>query len=418
MTVYVQGLSALAHYRSSSAKLEVERCPASIRALADATSSRRDISNTRIWRLGIGEPSVEKPLEVLVNPRSRRSRSKAVIARVWKSPIAQGAFRQIDDDIYVSSPEFVFLQLATRLDLPELIALGMELCGTYRRSVEVGSLDPNAVGHITEYHQPPLSTPKRLRGFLNAMGSVPGLTRALKALEYVLPNSASPMETALYLLLCLPRRLGGYALPKPELNPPIVLSKAGRRHTVRSSAKPDLYWRDAKLDLEFNSDEFHDKRNRTSDSMRRKALERMHVEVIELTSAELFDTGLFHATVLRIALRLKKQLRPEGEGSFTEKRALLRSQLLVDSSSDDAEETSVSVATNDSASANESSSSDEYDPFVWTEDPSSWNQEDTDDESWIDGLADSDDSWVVDVPEWNDEDLFVFGAGRQKENPA
>ena len=152
--------------------------------------------------------------------------------------------------------------------------------------------------------------------------------------------------------------------------------------------------------------------------MRRKALERMHVEVIELTSAELFDTGLFHATVLRIALRLKKQLRPEGEGSFTEKRALLRSQLLVDSSSDDAEETSVSVATNDSASANESSSSDEYDPFVWTEDPSSWNQEDTDDESWIDGLADSDDSWVVDVPEWNDEDLFVFGAGRQKENPA
>ena len=410
MTVYVQGFSALAHYRSSSAKLDVERCRADIRALADATSSKREISDAGIWRLGIGEPSSERPLEVLVHSSSDRCRSKAVTARVWKGPIAPTAFRQVDRDIYVSSPEFVFLQLATRLDLPELVALGMELCGTYRRNVEVASLDPNVAGHITEYHQPPLSTPKRLRGFLNAMGSAPGSARALKALDYVRPNSASPMETALYLLLCLPRRLGGYALPKPELNPPIVLSKAGRRHTVRGSAKPDLFWRDAKLDLEFNSGEFHDERNRASDSMRRKALERMHVEVIELTTEELFDTRLFHATVLRIALRLKKQLRPEGEGAFIEKRATLRGQLLADSPSDDAEETYAAAATGDPMSG-------ENDSLVWTEDPSSWNHGVGDEESWADDFVDSDDSWVVDVPEWDDKDPFVFGAGKRKENP-
>jgi hypothetical protein len=250
------------------------------------------------------------------------------------------------------------------------------------------------------------------------MESAPGSARALKALEYVLPNSASPMETALYLLLCLPRRLGGYALPKPELNPPIVLSKAGRKHTVRGSAKPDLYWRDAKLDLEFNSDEFHDESNRASDSMRRKALERMHVEVIELTTEELFDTGLLHATVLRIALRLKKQLRPEGEGTFAEKRALLRDQLLVDSDADAIEEMRVNATSNDSPAEDEYPLSDEDGSLVWTEDPSSWSNEDTDDESWVDDFMDSDDSWAVDVPEWNDEDLYVFGSGRRKENAA
>ena len=408
MNVYVQGFSALAHYRSSSAKLEVERCPANIRALADATSSRREISEMRIWRLGIGEPSAERPLEVLVHSKNERSRSEAVTAKVWKGPIAPTGFRQISDGIYVSSPEFVFLQLATKLELPELVALGMELCGTYRRNVEVASLYPNTHGYITEYHQPPLTTLKRLKGFLGSMKAAPGSLRALKALDYVLPNSASPMETALYLLLCLPRRLGGYALPKPVLNPPIVLTKAGRKHTIRSSAKPDLFWKDVKLDLEFNSDEFHDENDRTDDSMRRKALERMRVEVIELTSAELFDTRLFHATVLRIALRLKKQLRPEGEGLFEERRSLLRRQLLVDSDTVSTESPYDNAVTREEVELDEERQMDEVDPLVWADTSSSWYQEGAGDESWADDFTDSDASWSADVLEWGDEDLSVF----------
>lgn len=409
MKVYVQGLSALAHYRSSSAKLDIERCPKSVCELEDATSSRKHVMEAQIRRLGIGEPSPDHPLEVLVHSSKERSRSKAVSARVWKGPIAETAFRLVARDVYVSSPEFVFLQLATRLDLPELVALGMELCGSYRRNVVVPSLGTGETQLITEYNQQPLTTPKRLNGLLSSMKSSPGTSKALKALEYVLPNSASPMETALYLLLCLPRRLGGYALPKPELNPPIVLSKAGRRHTLRSKAKPDLYWRDAKLDLEFNSDEFHTEGSRADDSMRRKALERMHVEVIELTTAELFATSLFHATALRIALRLKKQLRPENEGDFILRRASLRKSLLVETPSDDTRSLPEGVDTA------------EAEAVEWSEDSSLWIDEAVEDEAWLDEAADADDVWAAEISEWNDpwddDDLYVYGGATREQNP-
>lgn len=330
MRVYVQGASALAHYRTSSAKTDVELCSQSIRSLADATSSRQAIVDAGVWRLGIGEPTPNRPLDVLVRNAGQRSRSQAIRARIWHGNIAATAFRKVSKSIYVSSPEFVFLQMARSLDLPRLTALGMELCGTYRRNVVAFIPGTNSTTYVTEYHQQPLTTPRRLKGFLTTMQSAPGCSKALKALEYVLPNSASPIESALYLLLCLPRRLGGYALPKPILNPSITLTKAGGRHTFRSHAKPDLYWKAERIDLEYNSDEFHDESSRAIDSMRRKALEHMRVEVIELTHDELYSTSLFHETALRIAKRLGKRIRSEDEGDFRAKRASLRQTLLFD----------------------------------------------------------------------------------------
>ncbi len=413
MTVYVQGLSALAHYRSASARIEVERCPVSVASLKQATSSRAACIDAGIWRLGIGEPSPNRPLEVLVRNSSQRSRSKAVVARVWSKPIVRTAFRKVSKEVYVSSPEFMFLQLATRLDLPELVALGMELCGTYRRYVEVPLLGTNETGYTTVYHQKPLSTPKRLSGFLTSMGSCPGQRRALQSLSYMLPNSASPMETALYLLLCLPRRLGGYALPKPVLNPPIVLSRAGRRHTLRSSAKPDLYWKDSHLDLEYNSNEFHDENQRAIDSMRRKALESMKVEVVELTKEELFSTELFHATVLRIARHLGKQLRPQGEGDFVVKRAALRERLLVEdnprnsTTSQDGSK-SADVAAHDTYLLNDYGYTDvDYTDVDYTEmnDTATWIDEPLDDTWWVE----DDSGYAKEVSDtvmtWTIEDL-------------
>lgn len=409
MNVYVQGLSALAHYRSSEAITDVELCSPDIRGLAQATSSARAIAGARIWRLGIGEPSVENPIEVLVHDNSQRRKAKAVSVRVWREPIAPTGFRKVADGIYVSSPEFVFLQMATRLELPELVALGMELCGTYRREVRVPHFDMGEDAFITVYQQEPLSSPKRLRGFLDSMKSAPGHAKASKALSYVLPNSASPMETALYLLLCLPRRMGGYALPKPELNPGITFNKAGQQHTLRHSAKPDLYWRDAHLDLEYNSDEFHGENDRAVDSMRRKALERMNVEVIELTTEELFSTSLFHATVLRIALRLHKQIRPEHEGNFIEKRADLRKRLLV---GDGAQKAQVGGSARHIALPE-----DPPDPFhADGEDFDIWMDEYPDEGAYSDA-PDLDDTWYPEIMDFDDGG-HVFGRGAQEEDLA
>lgn len=414
MTVYVQGLSALAYYRAARAITRVERCPVSATELREATSSRAACIDAGIWRLGIGEPTTARPLEVLVRDRAQRSRAKSVVARVWSKPIVKTAFRRVSKEIYVSSPEFVFLQMATRLDLPELAALGMELCGTYSRDVEVPLLGTNEMGSMTIYQQEPLTTPKRLEGFLSSMRSSPGCARARKALSYVLPDSASPMETAMYLLLCLPRRLGGYALPKPILNPRIVLSRAGRMHTLRHSAKPDLYWKAFRLDLEYNSDEFHGERQRTLDSMRRKAFERMGVEVIELTRDELFSTSLFHATVLRIAKRLGKQLRPQSERGFSDRRASLRRRLLVEGASRDAAARSDEPEGDAQAADSPFLQDAGIDPEATDE--TIWTDELPDDDWWLDVTPDLEEARGIEEKDWDEEGLHVFGGRSRKDD--
>ena len=409
MRVFIQGLSALAHYRSAYAQTEVEHLGRSIRRLDEATSSIALIRTTRIYRTGVGDISKDNPLHVLVANKAQRSGSKLVHARVWGGPIAGTAFRRIDDELFVSSPEFVFLQMATQLDLPELVALGMELCGTYRRDVVVPELGSDELQLVTAYDEPPLSTPRRLASFVSAMNGAPGSKRAQKALEYVLANSASPMETALYLLLCLPRRLGGYGLPKPELNPPIHFTKAGRRHTTRRSAAADLYWRGAKLDLEFNSDEFHTEETRTADSMRRKAIEVKKIEVIELTTKEVFSEQLLHATVLRVASRLGRRIRSEQEGSFMQKRAQLRGRLLPQRS--EQERAGETGAENQRRNESEAFPDDEaYDDSYDESYYEGVDDEGADDMTYVDEDAPDSDSYS-----WEDkafEGIHVIGGAR------
>lgn len=392
MRVYVQGRSALAYYRGSYAGGETARCSKSVLGLEHATSSYAFVMATSWWRLGVAEPSQDEPLEVLVKSASQRSRSRAVRARVWGGKIADRAFRKVDDELYVSSPEFVFLQMATVLAIPQLAALGMELCGTYRREVRVSALGTGEDAWVTVYQQFPLTTPRRIRGFLARMKGAPGQSRALAALRYVLPDSASPMETAILLLLCLPRRLGGYALPLPVFNPPITFSRAGRRHTLRNSAKPDLYWKKAKLDLEYDSDEFHSTEKLAISSMRRKALERMGVEVIGLTKDEVESVELFHATALRIARCLGKEIRAEDENRFASRRMALREAVL--------EENDEKFDVTGGVDAGEGHCSEEREGI-----------DAIPDESWYytDWFPDDED-WVAEIVDDEEADGFVYGA--------
>ena len=325
MPVYVCRESALEHYRRAIFPAIERKSQVGASSLDDAVSSLREINQLSLVGLGLEEPSPEHLLNVLVPSSGVRGRSKCVLASVWSGPIPKGAFRKVSEDAFVSSPEFLFLQMARTLDLIELIELGMELCGTYRR---------NAADDRTSYDQPILATPRSIAAFVEKAGPTPGTNRAKQALKHISANSASPFETIVYLLLCLPRRLGGYAFPKPTLNTSITLSKRGKRHTLRKSSSPDLFWRFANLDLECHGSVHELEGTRTEDSMRRKALERMGIEVIELTYAEVKDPALFRATVRRLATRLGVRLRARSEGDFASHEDSLRVSLLSVSEED------------------------------------------------------------------------------------
>ena len=88
--------------------------------------------------------------------------------------------------------------------IEKLIQLGFELCGTY----------DTTNGDVRECA--PLTTVDRLDAFLASLGPMHGKKNASYALRYVANNSASPRETALAMLLCLPYRMGGYGIPMPQ----------------------------------------------------------------------------------------------------------------------------------------------------------------------------------------------------------
>lgn len=126
----------------------------------------------------------------------------------------------------MSTPEFCFLQMAGCLSLVQLIQLGFELCGTYAL---VG-------GAPAVRRAAPLTTKVKLAAFVEQSSGARGCKKAARAVRYVQDGAASPMETMLAMMLCLPYGLGGYGLEKPLINHRVDVpssSKAGRSRVLR-----------------------------------------------------------------------------------------------------------------------------------------------------------------------------------------
>ena len=217
----------------------------------------------------------------------------------------------------MSTPEFCFLQMANRLSLARLIMLGYELCGTYVL-VDKGP---------APRRDAPLTTVAKLRTFVEGASNARGRKKALRALRYVLDRSASPMESALAMLLCLPYGLGGYGLPEPRLNyrvdvPPSFRAMADRKHCAC-----DQCWPESKLAAEYDSELHHaDPERRESDARRRSTLITLGFTVVTVSKGQVMDSGAFNRLAHQLAKRLGKRLRYVDPG-FTRAHLELRAEL-------------------------------------------------------------------------------------------
>ena len=230
---------------------------------------------------------------------------------VRKGPFHPRSFMRIEDGLYVSTPEMAFCEMASVLSLERLIALGFELCGTYRRASTFG---------LARYDATPLTSPGALVSFIEKSPQFKGVKKARRALPCILAGSASPRESELAMLLCLPYSLGGYGLPHPTMNAEMPLPK-NVVATGRSSLRCDLYWPAARLDVEYDSAEFHSsERLLANDSMRRIALESMDVTSVNLTAEHLRRASLFDEAAQGIARILGKRVRLPGDFRLKQER--------------------------------------------------------------------------------------------------
>lgn len=179
----------------------------------------------------------------------------------------------------------------------QLITIGYELCGSYGLSAQSDS------GFL---RREPRSNPQLIERYLEKCDGIHGVKAAKRASSYIAKGSASPMESLLSMLLCLPPSLGGFGLPRPELNFPIETNEGGI--VMR---RCDLYWPDQRFALEYDSDTFHSDASKLHlDSSRRSTLEKAGVHVVSVTKNQVFDRGQLFNLATIVSKRLEKRLSP------------------------------------------------------------------------------------------------------------
>ena len=267
------------------------------RSLADAINSVRGIDEldhtAHMWLSHAGTP-----IQAYVNHRSKGTSTKRLVTHVLASGAPNGAMLDLGHDVCMCSPRFMFMQLAMQLDTVDLARVGMELCGTY----SLWRLAPDRFGDLYSrmngesqsctYDVPRATKLHQLQAFVGRQQNARGAVGARSALRWIGENSASPMETAIYLLLCLPKRLGGYGLPKPVLNPKLIVSNP--HGSVERY--PDLFWLGANIDVEYNSDSAHSGEwSRYRDSKREIELTVGNIKVLPLTRPQVMNSDEFDA---------------------------------------------------------------------------------------------------------------------------
>lgn len=241
---------------------------------------------------------LQAPLHVLINDKNLCRSSKNVVSHIWQGHLPRGAILDTRQGFCVCSPELTFLQMANTLDRVKLIELGFELCGTY--DVLDGVIRSCA----------PLTNSKKLLSFASRANGMHGRKKTLRALQYVTESSASPRETILTMLLCLPYKLGGYGLDMPILNHRIDLDKKTGMPEKKAYYVCDLYWPKVKLAVEYDSDEFHTGVQRISqDSMRRTALANKGITVISVTNRQISSSNELKSVAHALASHLGKRLQ-------------------------------------------------------------------------------------------------------------
>lgn len=271
----------------------------------------------KFFERNLGE--IERPLHILVPHESNRGRIMHAVCHVSSRSFPRGSFIRVEPGIFVSSPELCFIQLAPKLSMPALIRLGFELCGTYGITT---------IGRVNYAQTIPLTTTANLRRIVESIDSMPGLAKAKKALPYIVNNSASPMETALTMLLCLPLRMGGYNLPYPHMNHQVEPNKHSHFSADKRCYYCDLLWPKASVALEYDSFQFHNNASKIADDAgRRTQLLGRGIVVISVTSRSVRNIIELDRITHILAKKLGYRLR-SGEATWRTKQYQLHGLLL------------------------------------------------------------------------------------------
>jgi hypothetical protein len=300
MEWFIGHQSALEFWREAPAEYALARNRLRTRALPKKSLDASDLHKGNPWLLAL-------PLHILVASDGARKEARNLRCHISSGVFPRNSFIRGDEGLVVSSPELCFVQMATELSFVELMMLGYELCGSYR----IDKMSEPERGFRRDL---PLTSVAALKSYLGRATGLKGCKNARRALPFITDGSASPMETALTLLLTLPYRLGGYGFAMPQLNCPIEVEvnareASGRRRKITYFG--DLYWPDVRVDVEYDSDTWHlTSEQKAKDSTRQNALLSAGVVVLTVSRKQIMSVSEIRKLAEELSGLLKKRLQP------------------------------------------------------------------------------------------------------------
>ncbi len=264
--------------------------------------------------------SLSTPLHVTSASTSHNHRTDAVAFHRSEGSFVGTGLLSVGEGVRTTTAALSFVRAAAALPLIDLLELGFELCGTYRRGR--GALP-------TRYGVDPLLTIRRLTDFLRRNPGMHGAKQARRALRYLVEKAESPREAKCALLFGLPRALGGYGLGMPVMGHEVACTGEAYAIAETRVLRCDLYWPSARLGMEYQSRAFHEgELHRARDSRRVNALRAMGIEVVPVTDNEL--ESLFACDTIAQSVRqaLGKRERTRVE-NVRERKLRLRRQLCL-----------------------------------------------------------------------------------------
>ena len=301
MIIPIVGASALEFWLSGVSAFPPNQFSTQNRKLVSLPEEYRIPYSQEIYRDISAKYHLSLPIHVMAKQYSGRKKggSKYVCLQPQKMP--EKSFIQIDKGIFISSPELCIFQMAKIFPLSKLVETVNILCADY-------SLDRNAI--YGQKKRQSIATVDDIQSFIKRAKGLSGIKKTRQATSYAVNHAFSPMESKLAALSALPFSLGGYGLPKPELNREIELTNDAESMIGRHSCSCDLVWIKQKVIVEYDSNLSHlTPGQHAYDKRKYNALNMSGYHVFSITAENMKSIKDIEATFLN--LRKLLGLRPQ-----------------------------------------------------------------------------------------------------------
>ena len=239
-----------------------------------------------------------QPVTLLVPSRTLRRSNTEIVSRYVADEFPAKSFFELRNGLYMTTPECAFTLAASRLPLPALVALGVNLCGRFYLE---GSDDD--IKRRSDY----LATPESLLAYASAADTRRGARKARQAVKFIAPNSGSPAETLTWVQYCMPMCHGGMGLGFTHMNYDV---RAGRLAglTTQNEFCIDIVEAHLRRGLEFDGKEYHLDAGR--DKRRRNDLKMLGWDVYPIDGASLYNPDETIRSAKQLARIMGKRFRP------------------------------------------------------------------------------------------------------------